>query len=247
MSQKTFLSSTGLSNLESRIAEVFLKQADFTTAIADYSTTTQMNSAIASAIAGVTQFDYEIVQELPSTGEKGVIYLVPNTGSGENIYDEYIYIVSGTPAVGHFELFGTQMVELIEYKGSATVTVADGTGADAGKKVISVKYNSSAGYLTEDSSTGLDLSSSAKTSLGKADSALQDVTSTGSTIDITGSGTTKNLEVSSTIVNGAAAGATAIQSITSTDDSVAITGSGTTKDIAIGEISAQTIAALWSA
>ena len=49
---------------------------------------------IASAVSGVTQIDYSVVEALPSTGKKGVIYLVANSGSGNNIYDEYIYINS---------------------------------------------------------------------------------------------------------------------------------------------------------
>lgn len=245
MAQKLYLSDADLVTLANRIAAVFLKQADFNTAIADYSTTTQMNSAITSAIAGVTQFDYEIVEELPQEGEKGVIYLVANSGSGSNIYDEYIWIVSGTPAVGHFELFGTQMVELIEYKGSGTITVTDGTGADAGKKIVAVKYDSN--DFTTDASAGLQLTSAHKTSLGLADTALQGVTSTGSTIDVTGSGTTKNLEVSSTIVNGAAAGATALQSVASADESVAVSTSGTAIDLSIGSIGSTTINNLWTA
>lgn len=136
----------------------------------DYYTAVQTDDAIASAIAGVTQFDYQIVSQLPQEGVKGIIYLVPNTGSGANVYDEYIWIVSGDPAVGHFELFGTKELELVEYKGSATVTIADGTGADAGKKIVSVKYNST--YLAEDQ-FGLTLSSSIIASLQKADTAVQ--------------------------------------------------------------------------
>lgn len=202
-----YLSQSDLTTLESRIAQVFLKQADFNSTIASYSTTSQMNSAIASAIAGVTQFDYEIVSELPQEGVKGKIYLIANSGSGTNIYDEYIWIVSGEPATGHFELFGTQMVELIEYKGTGVITVTDGTGADAGKKVISLTYGSD--FTTD--ANGLKLSAAHLQSLGLADTAIQAITSTGESIVVTGSGTTKNLEVSSAIQNGAAAGATALQ------------------------------------
>ena len=264
MATTNYLTEAKLTTLANRIEAVYLKQSAFNTAIADYSTTTQMNSAIASAIAGVTQFDYEIVNELPQEGEKGVIYLVANSGSGENIYDEYIWIVSGDPAVGHFELFGTQMVELIEYKGTGVIEVADGTGADAGKKVISLKFNTT--DFTNDSTNGLQLSSAVKTSLGLADSAVQGFTSTDSSVVVTGSGTTKDLAVAASIQSGAAAGATALQALTSTGNTVAITGSGTSLNLEvsstivsgaaagatavqpgdIGEISDSTINALWT-
>lgn len=259
-----YLSEAKLTRLAQRIENVYLKQSTFNTTIADYSTTTQMNSAIASAIAGVTQFDYEIVQALPQEGVKGKIYLVPNTGSGTNIYDEYLWIVSGDPAVGRFELFGEQMIELVEYTGSATITVTDGTGADAGKKVVSIKFNNS--DFVADSTNGLQLSAAVKASLGLADTAIQGLTSNDNSVVVTGNGTTKDLAVSQTIQNGAAAGATAVQSITSTGATIVPTGDGTTKNVEvaativagaaagatalqpsdIGEIPDATIDALWT-
>lgn len=240
-----FLSQADLTTLASRIETVYLKQAAFNTAIADYSTTSQMNAAIASAIAGVTQFDYEIVQALPQEGVKGKIYLVPNTGSGTNIYDEYLWIVSGDPAVGHFELFGEQMIELVEYTGSATITITDGTGADAGKKVVSIKFNNS--DFVADSTNGLQLSAAVKASLGLADTAIQSITSTDDSVVVTGNGTTKDLAVSSTIQNGAAAGATAVQNIASTGDTVAVTNSGTSFNVEVENIGDTIINALWTA
>ena len=100
---------------------------------ATYPTKTAVTSEIASAIAGVTQFDYEIVETLPVTGEKGVIYLVANSGSGQNVYDEYIWIetTEGTTTVGRYELFGTKELSVVEYVGDGTyVTITDGTGAE---------------------------------------------------------------------------------------------------------------------
>ena len=80
---------------------------------AGYQTESQVNTLIASAISGITSFEYQIVQTLPQTGEKGVIYLVPNSGSDPNIYDEYVWIVSGQ--TGSFELIGTTAVDLSDY------------------------------------------------------------------------------------------------------------------------------------
>lgn len=57
----------------------------------DFQTGTQVSTAISSAISGVTQFDYQVVASLPSEGVKGTIYLVANSGSGSDTYDEYIW------------------------------------------------------------------------------------------------------------------------------------------------------------
>uniref|UniRef100_UPI00295ECBBD hypothetical protein n=1 Tax=Faecalibacillus intestinalis TaxID=1982626 RepID=UPI00295ECBBD len=55
-----------------------------------YAKSADVTKEIASAVSGVTQIDYSVVEQLPSTGKKGVIYLVANSGTGSNIYDEYI-------------------------------------------------------------------------------------------------------------------------------------------------------------
>ena len=56
---------------------------------------TEVTQQIATAISSVTQFDYQIVQELPEIGVKGVIYLVAEQGSSEEeCYREYIWVES---------------------------------------------------------------------------------------------------------------------------------------------------------
>lgn len=74
-----------------------------------YQTSSQVSSAISSALADVTGISYEIVQSLPQTGEAGVIYLISNSGSNPNIYDEYIYVSNA------FEKIGTTDVDLSGY------------------------------------------------------------------------------------------------------------------------------------
>lgn len=76
---------------------------------AGYQTASDVSSAISSAIGDITGIEYQIVEELPGTGEKGVIYLISNDGSGQNIYDEYIW--TGTA----FEKIGTTDVDLSNY------------------------------------------------------------------------------------------------------------------------------------
>jgi len=43
-----------------------------------------IDSAIAEAISGITGFEFQIVQTLPATGEKGIIYLVPKSSGGSS-------------------------------------------------------------------------------------------------------------------------------------------------------------------
>lgn len=74
-----------------------------------YAKSADVTKEIASAVSGVTQIDYSVVEALPSTGKKGVIYLVANSGSGNNIYDEYIYINS------KFEKLGSREIDLSSY------------------------------------------------------------------------------------------------------------------------------------
>lgn len=74
-----------------------------------YAKSADVTKEIASAVSGVTQIDYSVVEVLPSTGKKGVIYLVANSGSGNNIYDEYIYINS------KFEKLGSREMDLSSY------------------------------------------------------------------------------------------------------------------------------------
>ena len=79
----------------------------------DFQTGTEVQTAIDNALADITGIDFEVVQTLPQTGEKGVIYLVANSGSAPNVYDEYIWI-DGDPT-GSFEKIGTTEVDLSHY------------------------------------------------------------------------------------------------------------------------------------
>ena len=79
-----------------------------------YTTESDVGDAIDAALADITGIDFEVVQQLPQSGEKGVIYLVPNSGSGTNTYDEYIW-VEPTGGTAHFEKIGTTDVDLSNY------------------------------------------------------------------------------------------------------------------------------------
>lgn len=64
---------------------------------------------IDDAIGGITGIDFQVVTSLPATGVKGTIYLVSNSGSGTNSYDEYIYVSD------KWEKIGTTDVDLSGY------------------------------------------------------------------------------------------------------------------------------------
>ena len=72
----------------------------------------QTASDVAGMIASIPQFSISIVDSLPSSGQKMVLYLVPKTSaSGDDIYDEYIWIESTSA----FELVGSTTVDLGDY------------------------------------------------------------------------------------------------------------------------------------
>lgn len=56
-------------------------------------------------------FDATVVDQLPATGEKGIIYLVPKNGEAPDIHDEYIWIDSEQK----FEFIGSTAVDLTDY------------------------------------------------------------------------------------------------------------------------------------
>lgn len=88
------------------------KVSDFTND-SNFQTQSQVQQAINDAVGQITGLSFEIVQTLPATGAAGTIYLVPNSGSAPNIYDEYVWVTSG--GSGSFEKIGTTDVDLSGY------------------------------------------------------------------------------------------------------------------------------------
>lgn len=82
----------------------------------NFQNATEVQTAIDAAVADITSFEFEVVTVLPATGQKGVIYLVENSGTAPNIYDEYIWVPTTTQGdQGHFEKIGTTAVDLTGY------------------------------------------------------------------------------------------------------------------------------------
>lgn len=74
-----------------------------------FQTASDVETAINTALADITGINFEIVQTLPATGVNGTIYLLSNSGTGTNSYDEYIYISN------KWEKIGTTDVDLTGY------------------------------------------------------------------------------------------------------------------------------------
>ena len=61
------------------------------------------------AISGITEFEFSVVNELPQTGKKGIIYLVAHAHGTGDIYDEYIWVTD------KFEKIGNTDIDLSSY------------------------------------------------------------------------------------------------------------------------------------
>lgn len=212
---------------KANLSEIFTKVE---TKLSNRYTKAQTDSAIATAIAGVTQFEYAIVDEdhpLPAEGVKGTIYLVPNTDpSSSNNYNEMIWIV--VDGTGHYETLGPAAIDTASFLVQGDVKVNTATlekTADATGNGFTV-----------------DLSAATKASLAKADTAVQpddideflvagDVKVDGTTItktpDAEGNGFTLSSHSATTVTQG---------------DGVSVTQSGSDYTVALNAASKASLA-----
>lgn len=70
----------------------------------NYQTDADVSAAIADAISQITGFDFEIVQQLPASGEKGIIYLIAHSHGVNDGYDEYIWVVNKFERLGNLDI-----------------------------------------------------------------------------------------------------------------------------------------------
>lgn len=68
---------------------------------------------IQDAIAGITSFEFVVVDDLPELGEKGKIYLVSDTHGTGDVYDEFIWVEED--GIGKFEKLGNTDIDLSNY------------------------------------------------------------------------------------------------------------------------------------
>lgn len=77
--------------------------------LSDYALSTEVTQEIAEAVSGIQGFEAKVVSSLPGTGQAGILYLVANSGTGQNIYDEYLWITN------KYEKLGTREIDLSGY------------------------------------------------------------------------------------------------------------------------------------
>lgn len=104
--------NSGLSELQTQIthqaAAIAGKQDEL---IAGDNIIISGNVISATGAGGGVGFDIIVVQELPESGEKGIIYLVPKDSAVPDIYDEYVWVTTTST----FELIGSTKVDLTGY------------------------------------------------------------------------------------------------------------------------------------
>lgn len=107
----------------------------FTGAITIQAPAEDMNPAtkkyVDDAISGITEFEFSVVDTLPKTGEKGVIYLVAHAHGTGDIYDEYIWVTD------KFEKIGNTDIDLSQYAKTADLK-ADLFAVGAGETIKSI-------------------------------------------------------------------------------------------------------------
>lgn len=100
-------------------------QVDSAITAKGYQNATQVQQAINTALSGFTGIDFQIVESLPGSGVKGTIYLLSNGGSGNNSYDEYVYINQ------KWEKIGTTDIDLSNYYNTTNFTAITNGEIDA--------------------------------------------------------------------------------------------------------------------
>lgn len=83
-----------------------------------YQTASQVQTLINNAVSGITGIEFSVVSSLPSTGAKGVIYLVAHAHGTGDSYDEYIWLSDSSK----FEKIGNTDIDLSAYLKSSDVT-----------------------------------------------------------------------------------------------------------------------------
>ena len=78
---------------------------------AGFQTSSDVQTAISTALANITGFSFEVVQALPASGEVGVIYLVAHSHDTDDGYDEYIWVNNAFEKLGHADVDLSGFVE----------------------------------------------------------------------------------------------------------------------------------------
>ena len=121
----------GLGNVENKTLD-----ATVTANSGNYITSGAVKSYVDSAISGVTQFKYEVIDTLPtaSAATMGKIYLVAHTHGAQDGYDEFITIESGdTTKTYAWEKIGNTDIDLSQYVNGISGTANNGVVTNISK------------------------------------------------------------------------------------------------------------------
>ena len=81
-------------------------------------TKAETDTAISTALAGISGVSFQVVSDLPQQGESGIFYLKAITGGkNKNLYEEWVWVNKGTSQSPDwdFEQIGTTSVDLTGY------------------------------------------------------------------------------------------------------------------------------------
>lgn len=159
---------------------------DFTGAITVLAPTGDTNPAtkkyVDDALGNITGVRFEVVENLPETGEAGVIYLVPHEHGQTDIYDEYIWVTD------KFEKIGSTDIDLSEYAKTADLK-ADEVTFGAGETLKTIKEENGIVSVTKQN---IAITASQVTDLADELAKKQDVNATLTAIAaLTGAGLVK--------------------------------------------------------
>ena len=142
----------------------------------NYITSGGVKSYVDSAISGVTQFKYEVVDTLPtaSASTMGKIYLTKHEHGTQDGYDEFITIELGTTTKTYkWEKIGNTDIDLTDYvntlSGTATNGVLTGLTKDGNKlEVTSTSLSTTIGATSGQYISAITQSATGKISATKA-------------------------------------------------------------------------------
>ena len=148
-------SDVGLGSVENKALDTTVTKDS-----GNYITSGAVKTAIDNAISSVTQFDvqkYDSFDKLPTTGEKGVIYIVAHTHSDTNdSYDEYIWNTAlTTPA---YEKIGNTDVNLSQYINTLSGTANSGVVTNISKSGNTLTVTSASLETAAPAASGTTLS-----------------------------------------------------------------------------------------
>ena len=119
-------------------------------------TTQEMNSAIATAIGNVHQFDIQIVQSLPTQDiQEHTVYFIPKTGETNDVYDEYIYVNNG------WEMIGNTQIDLSNYVQKDQIATASTAGLVKVDGAYGIIINPRDGTIAPSGATDTDIKAGA--------------------------------------------------------------------------------------